>query len=133
MSSTATLTLNLVYIGPDGNLVEMPTKSAPCAYDAQNHGTLDVPNATAAATVLAVPFGSIAAQATCGLIENLTGQPLLVNINAVGDSFELPDKAVYAWGFPGTSAMPILAIDLTTTAIQSGLGQVVYHLFGDPA
>lgn len=133
MSNTATLTTNLSYVGPDGNLVEMPTNSASCSYDAQNHGTIDVPDATAAATTLPVPFGAITTDATCGYIKNQTGQTLLVDINGAGNAFGLPDGGVFPWGFPGPSSTPILSIDLTTTAIQSGLGSIVYHLFGDPA
>lgn len=133
MSSTATLTFNLTYLGPDNNVVEMPQESVACAYDAQNHGEVDVPDATAAATTIPVPFGGITVDATCGYIKNKTGQSLLVDVNAAGDAFALPDGAVFAWGFPGSSSTPILSIDLTTTAIQSGLGKVTYHLFGDPA
>lgn len=133
MAHTATLTINLSYVGPDENLVEMPTDSVSATYDAQNHGNIDVPDATAAATTFSVPFGEITTDATCGYIKNTTGQDLLVDINGTGNAFALPNGSTLPWGFAGPSSTPILSIDLTTTAIQSGLGKVRYHLFGDPA
>ncbi|TXH50595.1 MAG: hypothetical protein E6Q97_20185 [Desulfurellales bacterium] len=133
MANTATLTTNLSYVGPDNNLVEMPTDSVSAAYDAQNHGNIDVPDATAAATTYSVPFGAITADATCGYVKNTTGQALLVDLNGAGNAFALPSGSTFTWGFGSPSSTPILSIGLTTTAIQSGLGKVAYHLFGDPA
>ena len=133
MPNTANLTISLNYLGPDNNVVEMPPKLVACAYDAQAHGTVDVPDATAAATTIPVPFGGISVDATCGYVENNSGQALLVDVNGTGDAFALPNGGVHVWGFPGTSSTPVLSIDLTTTAVQSGLGKITYHLFGDPA
>ena len=133
MANTATLTINLSYVGPDGNLVEMPTDSVSASYSAQNHGNIDVPDATAATTTFPVPFGAITTDATCGYVKNLTGQALLVDVNGAGNAFALPSGSTFPWGFAGPSSTPILSIDLTTTAIQADLGSIVYHLFGDPA
>ena len=131
---TANLQLNLQYTGPDSDTVSMPTLYTSAPYQAQTHGTIDVPDATASATVYAVPFGAIAVDATCGVIENLTGQPLLLKINgAAAASQSIPTGGSFCWANPAVAgSTPITAMSLTTTAIQSGAGRIVYHLFGDP-
>lgn len=134
-NKTASFTLNLSYIGPDGDAVSIPAKSASVSYQAQTHGTIDVPDATASATSYSVPFGGIGVDATGGIIENKTGQPLEVKINgAAAASQTIPDGGVFTWMNPGLTAgsTPILAIALKTTAMQAGAGYINFHLFGDP-
>ena len=133
-NKTAYMTFQLTYTGPDSDQVVMPQRTIAANYQAQNHGTIDVPDATASATSYSVPFGSIAADATAGLIENRTGQPLEVKINgAAAASQTIPSGGVFAWANPVASGgTPILAISLKTTAMQSGVGYINYHLFGDP-
>ena len=77
---------------------------------------------------------AIAVDATCGVIENLTGQPLLLKINgAAAASQSIPTGGSFCWANPAVAgSTPITAMSLTTTAIQSGAGRIVYHLFGDP-
>ena len=131
----ATLQLNLSYTGPDSDAVTMPTRSISANYQAQNHGSIDIPDTQASATVYAVPFGGITVDATCGMIENQASAPLSVKINgAAAASQTIPVGGVFSWGNPvAAGATPILAISLTTTAIQAGAGHINYHLFGDPS
>ncbi len=128
------MTFQLTYVGPDGDQVVMPQRTVLSSYQAQNHGTIDVPDTTASATAYDVPFGGITVDATCGLVENRTGQELEVKINgAAAASQTLPNGGVFAWANPTDSGgTPILAISLKTTAMQMGDGYINYHLFGDP-
>lgn len=133
---TASLSIQLQYTGPLGNQITVPPIAIAALYQAQNVGVIDVPDTTASATVYDVPFGTIDELTTCGVIFNQTGQPLEIKINgAAAASNTIPDGGVFPWGFPGLSAgsIPILAIELETTAMQSGAGYVAYYLFGDPA
>jgi len=131
---SAYFSLQCQYVGPDGDNVVMPAKLVTANYAAQNHGVMDIPDATAGATVFNVPFGLITVDATAGMIFNNSGQPLSVKINgAAAASQTIPNGGMFAWANPVTAgATPILAISLTTTALQVGAGSVTYHLFGDP-
>lgn len=131
---TANWQLNLQYTGPDSDTVTMPTLYASSPYQAQTHGTIDVPDGTAMATVYAVPFGAIAVDATCGVIENRTGQDLSLKINgAAAASQTIPTGGSFTWANPGVAgSTPITSMSLTTTAAQTGAGSIIFHLFGDP-
>lgn len=133
-NKTATMTFQLTYVGPDGDQVVMPQRAIQSSFQAQEHGSIDIPDATASATVYNVPFGGITVDAEAGLIENRTGQPLEVKINgAAAASQTIPSGGVFAWANPVASGgTPILAISLKTTAMQAGVGYINYHLFGDP-
>ncbi len=123
----------LGYTDQDGNY-QTALSTVNSNYLAQNHGSIDVPDMTAAATVYNVPFGSIAVDSTCGMITNKTGQPLKLKINgAAAASQTIPDGGVFAWANPAPAgATPVLALSLETTAIQAGQGSIAYHTFGDP-
>ncbi len=132
---TASLNVQLQYTGPLGNQINIPAIALAALYGAQNVGVIDVPDATASATVYAVPFGEIKVAATLGILVNQTGQPLELKVNGAAAASEtIPDGGVYLWGFPGTApgTIPVLAASLKTTAIQAGAGQIAYFLFGDP-
>ncbi len=130
----AAMTFQLTYVGPDGDQVVMPQRTVLSSYQAQNHGTIDVPDTTASATSYSVPFGGITVDTEAGLIENRTGQPLEVKINSAASASQtIPSGGVFAWANPTASGgTPILAISLKTTAMQMGDGYINYHLFGDP-
>lgn len=133
-NQSAYFSLQASYVGPDGDNVVMPAKLVTVSYAAQNHGTIDVPDTTAAATVYNVPFGAITVDATAGMIFNNTGQTLKLKVNgAAAVSQTLPSGGMYAWANPSSAgATPVLAISLETSAIQAGAGTVTYHVFGDP-
>lgn len=133
-NQAAYFSLQASYVGPDGDNVVMPAKLVTANYAAQNHGTIDVPDTQAAATVYNVPFGAITVDATAGAIFNNTGQALKMKVNgAAAVSQTLPSGSMYAWANPSSAgATPVLAISLETSAIQSGAGSITYHLFGDP-
>lgn len=131
-NKNATLKLTVSYTDP-ANEVVVHSQSVTCPYQAQTHGSVDVANATAGGTVIAVPFGAVAA-ATCAILKNRTGQELLVKVNGNTDEDEsLPANGVRVFGSPTAAAETALAsISVTTTATQSGAGSVEYHVFGDP-
>ena len=133
-NQSAYFSLQASYVGPDGDNVVMPAKLVTVNYAAQNHGTIDIPDATAAATVYNVPFGLVNVDATGGMIFNNSGQPLEVKINgAAAASQTIPNGGQFSWANPSSAgATPVLAISLETSAIQAGAGTVTYHIFGDP-
>ncbi len=133
-NQAAYFSLQASYVGPDGDNVVMPAKLVTVNYAAQNHGTIDIPDATASATTYNVPFGLINVDATGGMIFNNSGQPLEVKINgAAAASQTIPNGGMFCWANPvSAGSTPILSISLRTTALQVGAGTVTYHIFGDP-
>jgi hypothetical protein len=137
-NKSAQLTISLSYVDADGAYVSS-SQTVTSQYQAQNHGTIDVPDTTASATSYAVPMGSIGVDCTAGFVKNNTGQPLGVLVNgAMSATYDLPDGGVFCWGFPETPGggsaqpLPILTLSLKTTAVQAGAGSITYHTFGDP-
>jgi len=129
----ASFLFNLNYTGPSNEPLTMQPESVNAPYAALNEGIMDIPDGTASSTTFPVPFGTITANATGGIIVNRTGQNLEMKINgAASASHSIPQGGVFAWSNPATTSLPITAIDLTTTAGQVGQGQVAYRLFGDP-
>ena len=51
-NQAAYFSLQASYVGPDGDNVVMPAKLVTVNYAAQNHGTIDIPDATAGITTL---------------------------------------------------------------------------------
>jgi len=133
-NKTASLRTQLSYLDPDG-ILRTSEKLISANYQAQNVGSIDVPDAFLPATY-AVPFGTIGVAATVGVIENQTGQVLEVRLNgSTPANYTIPVGGVLAWGVPGGAAVgatPITSIAVKTTATQSGDGYVNYWLFGDP-
>lgn len=128
----ATTTLDITYTGISGESVTPPSDEITALYQEQNAGWIDVPDATASSTTYSVPFGDITVDATGGYVKNTTGQDLDCDINGAGVAFSIPDGGRFEWTNPGAAATPILSIDLTTTALQSGDGKILYRFFGDP-
>jgi len=132
---SALFSLNLGYTGPSSESTSIPPLGVYAPYQPQNAGVVDVPAATAAATTFAVPFGGVGVNATGVLILNNTGQELDVKINgAATASHSLVSGGVFLNINPSTvtPGTPLLSVDLITTAIQSGQGQIIYYIFGDP-
>lgn len=130
---TVTLTANLTYT-PPGGTAGSGTAGLTVAQtsNAQNVGTIDVPDATAAATAYVVPFGSVALAQTVIIRNRDTGQPLTLTVNAAA-LYDIPDGGEFFFMAPvaGTAGTPLAAVTLTTTAIQSGLGSIDFWIFGD--
>ena len=68
------------------------------------------------------------------LAHKISRSALLLKINgAAAASQSIPTGGSFCWANPAVAgSTPITAMSLTTTAIQSGAGRIVYHLFGDP-
>lgn len=102
-------------------------------YQALSDGILDVPDTTASATVYTIPFGGVSVGATLLHIKNKTGQDLIVKLNGSLAIFNLADRGeitVTMAALPVSSKLT--AATLTTTATQSGAGQIEYLCAGDP-
>ena len=100
-------------------------------YQAQNHGSIDIPDTTGAGSY-DIPFGSVTS-ATCVTVRNFTGQPVNITVNggdlaytglADGKSFLLTLEAM-----PDTA---IAAVQVTTLSTQTGAGHIAYDVWGDP-
>jgi hypothetical protein len=131
---SATLKLILTYTGPGGESVSVPTEVVACPYQSQIAGTIDVADATAAATSLSIPFGSIAVP-TLILIGNDTGQELDVKINgaaAASHSIPADGSMVVLAAATAPAETPVTALALITSATQTGAGLISYRIFGDP-
>lgn len=124
----------ITFVDVDGN-TQTSEKTVSVNYAAQVESTIDVPDTQASGTVYSVPFGTIAVDATGGRIENYASAPLSVKINgAAAASQTIPVGGFFEWANPTSAgSTPILAISLTTTAIQSGAGRIVTRVYGDPA
>ncbi len=134
-NKTATLKVNITYVGSSNETVVAPTLTKTVPYTAMSDGILDVPDTTASATVYNLPFGSIGAAATCCIIENRTGQDLVVKINGPTDSglHSLASGGLFVFGADDSASRnPVTSASVTTTLTQSGAGEVGFRLFGDP-
>jgi len=135
-NKTCTLRINMSYSGPSDESIVMPQVSRSIPYMSLSEGTLDIPVSTASATSYSVPFGGIGVALTGGIIENRTGQDLLVTINTNTSSAHLASGGVFVLGESQSAAsLPVTSISLKTTATQSATeaGYIGYRLFGDPA
>ncbi len=134
-NKNGTLKLSLSYAGSENESAKQDISVA-FPYQAQAHGTVDVPDTTAESTAYDIPFGAIDTAATMVIVENKTGQSCEVKVNhqnAVSNHHDLPDGGVFVIGGPGApTANPVLAVSLTLSAVQSGAGLFAYHIFGDP-
>jgi len=100
--------------------------------NAQNAGYLDVPDATAASTAFTVPFGSIGTGAKALVVHNTLSNPLDVSINGtLFGQISAGGMIMIGVGDTAPTANPVLSMTLTTTVLQSGLGQIAYYVFGD--
>jgi hypothetical protein len=101
-------------------------------YTQSSKGVVAVANGTVTSTAKSIPFGSIATEATAFVLRNRTSQELEVTLNGVDTMWTIAKGAVLAFAQPSSGdGVPITAITLTTTATQSGTGEIDYWVFGD--
>lgn len=134
-NKTATLKLNLTYVASGGDTVVAPAVTKTVPYTSLSEGFLDVPSSTASATSYSLPFGSIGVAATCGIVENRTGQDLVLTLNGPSASglHSLASGGMFAFGMETSSYRnPVTSMTATTTVTQVGAGEIGYRLFGDP-
>lgn len=100
--------------------------------NAQNVGTIDVPNGTVVGTVFGIPFGSVSA-AYCCIIKNKMTSSIGVRINGAGsDTFEIaPSGEFMLSGSAAPSTTPLTQVDIVTTADPTSTEQIDYFVFGD--
>ena len=100
--------------------------------DAQSVGKIDVPPGTTAATVFAIPFGSVDAAKVC-VVQNLMSTEVGVRLNgAVADDFTLgPGQKFSVDGPVAGTTTPITSVDVVTTADPAATEFVQYWVFGD--
>jgi len=134
-NKTASVRITCSYTGTENESASLPAKIVGCLYQAQTHGTVDVPDLATTDTEYDIPFGAVA-EATLVLVENTTGQDLWLKWNSANIESH---KQFLKSGGCALIAMPDLpgqypttAVSVTTTATQSGAGTVAYHIFGDP-
>jgi len=132
-AKTFTITLGLQYTppaSPDNSGVS--TLGTSGSVNAQNAGTIDVPNGTVVGTVFGVPFGSVGA-AFSVLIRNNMTSAIGVRLNgAVADEFEIvPGGEFMLSGNAAGSGTPLTQVDLVTTADPTTTEQIYYWVFGD--
>ena len=131
-NSIAALTLTLSYPAPGGGGTIAKTIQKSCPFQAQDSGTIDVPDMEAMSTVHAIPFGSIA-KATLAILINRTGQELTLKINSSLGLQNVPTGGVVVLGHEALGlAGDLTALSLTTTAAQAGAGYIDFFLYGDP-
>lgn len=127
----AVLTVGLKYTPPGGAADSAtPSVSATSAYTPQVEGTVDIPDATMAAVVFSVPLGTVDSCSVL-VLKNKTTQDLGIRINgALADQFQVPAGGIFALGGALPSAAPVTQLDVVTTALQTGVGQVDFYAFG---
>lgn len=131
-NSKVTVRAQVSYVDPDGQNQSLPATVLEPEYTAQVHGSLDIPDATAAGP-FDIPFGSVD-KATAVMIKNSTGQALDVSVNAGDLTYTaLPDGKSLLIALPCTpGGSPVTAVTVTTGDVQAGAGTVAYHVWGDP-
>lgn len=134
-NKTASVRITCSYTGTENESASLPATIVGCAYQAQTHGTVDIPDTTVTDTTYDIPFGTVA-EATMVMVKNGTGQDLWLKWNSANIESHrqfLPNGGVALIAMP---ALPgdykTTAVSVTTTATQSGAGVVAYHVFGDP-
>lgn len=127
-NSTATAKIVLSYFGAMNTSLEAkPNVSA--LYQAQVSSTIDIPDATSAATSFPVAFGSIS-DASMVMIYNSGNADLEVTVNSSATPVPLVAGGIFLVGGPTVSG--ITSVSVETTAEQSGEGKVSTYVFGDP-
>ncbi len=126
---TAALTARLIFPAPGGvsqnssNTVSAPFQGGGGLY-------VDVPDTTAADTVIPLSFGSVES-ATALKIVNGLGQEVGVKING-GDPTPLPAGGILSWASPTTAETPIASADIVLSVQQDGTERLEYWVLGDP-
>jgi len=102
-------------------------------YQALSAGVVDIPDATADATSIAVPFGSTTVDATLLMIENTNNADIGIKINgAAAISHHLAPGGVMVIANPAAAgAAHITSCSIVTIGLQVGAGTVKYLVAGD--
>lgn len=129
-NKTATFFTRINYVDEDDE-DQVMTSTVAVEYNAFLVGELDVPNATAGSTAYSIPFGSVT-NATGVWIRNATGQDLTLKINGSAALHLIKTGSDVVLPADGVSGGPLTAVSLTTTATQSGEGQIEFFVAGDP-
>jgi len=130
-NATAALKVQFSFASPDQSATLAPSFSVSCPFQAQNSGTLDVPDLESSATAHAIPFGSIA-QAALIVVRNRSGQECIVKVNGSLALYNVPDGGLVVLGSATLPAStPLASFSLTTTGAQAGAGYIDYWVFGD--
>lgn len=100
-------------------------------YVPSNTGAVDIPDATVATTAFVVPFGTITS-ATYIEVVNDNDQDMGIRINgAVADNFQIsPGGRFVVVQEDESTANPITAVSVVTTALQVGDGIVSFTVVG---
>ncbi len=130
-NKAVTLLADLSYVDAEGRNASLPQLTISPEYQAQNHGGFDLPDEEPAGDFV-IPFGSVA-KATCVVIQNNSGQPVDVSVNA-GDLLytALPDGKACLLALPALPGTAIASVTVTTAEAQEADGSISYHVFGDP-
>lgn len=133
--SNAVFGVSLSFTGAGGTAQSAPAQSVTCPYQALSQGTLDIADATASATEIPVPLGSIGTAVTGLMIKNVSGQELQLEFEGGTEKpFSIPTGGLLLLAFPSEPGdTPITAVTVTTTDTQSGDGKVYFWAFGDMA
>jgi len=127
----AVLSVALQYTPPGGTVNSGTlSKQLTVPSNAQNVGYIDVPDATPALTSYAIPFGSIGVGARALVIHNTLNQAVTVTVNGTQWGDVAAGAVVMVGMTADPTANPILSAAIATTALQSGLGQLAYYVFG---
>ncbi len=131
---TATLSLVASYTGAEGESIQTPVTTVACPYQAQMHGTMDVPGDATQGTTYLIPFGGIGDDCTLALLVNHTSQPVGLKVNGAAVCMDIAaGGALAVSGTSDTGGNPLTAICLVLTAAQTGTTETLsFHLFGDP-
>jgi len=131
-NSKVTVRAQVSYVDAYGQNQSLPATVLEPEYTAQVHGSLDIPDATAAGDFV-IPFGSVD-KATAVMLKNSTGQAIDISVNAGDVTYTaLPDGKAVLLALPCTPGLaPITAVTVTTGATQDGAGTVAYDIWGDP-
>lgn len=138
-NKSAVAKVSLSYTGADNEPVNMPVLTIAAPYQAQAHGSIDVPDTQAATTDYDIPFGSIGTEATLLIVENRTkngsnpGQKLKVDLEsgALVVEIDVDQSFAYIAGSGALGTTPLTQAKVTTTDIQAGAGLISFHVFGD--
>lgn len=128
-----TVTVGLQYTppsAPDNSGVS--TLGTSGSTNAQNAGTLDIPNGTVVGTVFGIPFGSVSA-AFCCIVKNNMSSSIGVRFNgAPADEIEIaPSGEFMLSGSAAAAGTPLTQVDIVTTADPTSTEQIHYWVFGD--
>ncbi len=133
MADNFTAALNLTYTppgAPAGSGVAALAQAG--TYQAGQAGTVDVPPGTTVATVLPIPFGSVAA-AKLLVIKNNGANEIGVRLNASGsNNFNIPAGGMIAYAVATAPvAVPLTAASIITTVDPTTVDRIQYWTLGD--